>query len=309
MTKRHSFSIDEVKPLYSKKIKIFFLLLPQLVLTFILVLGVLQALIQSLGYIPALNLNDITLSYYRDTLSDPKIQNSILFSLFLAFISATLSVLIGLLICYLFVNQKKHPSWVERIIQVPIIIPHLVVALFIIQFFSQTGIIARLLYALGVDNAQQMMSSFLYQSNGIGIILAYLWKEIPFVIFFVFSLIRQVNNSLGEAAQTLGATRFQAFTRVTLPLCRKTIIIAYFIIFLFAFGSYELPAILGPTLPLSLPEAAYIEYTHPDLLNRPYAMAVNGWILIISLVITGLIALVFIYPNIQRRDQGERHEI
>ena len=53
---------------------------------------------------------------------------------------------------------------------------------------------------------------------------------------------------------------------------------AFLIILAFSFGAYELPFLLGPTLPKALPVQAYIEYLSPDLLNRPYAMALNGLI-------------------------------
>ena len=68
-------------------------------------------------------------------------------------------------------------------------------------------------------------------------------------------------------------------------------------IFLYAFGAYELPNLLGPTLPRTLPELAYIEYTHPDLLNRPYAMAVNGVILAVSVILSLVILKLVNYKG------------
>ena len=50
-----------------------------------------------------------------------------------------------------------------------------------------------------------------------------------------------------------------------------------------------MPLLLGSTLPKALPVQAYLEYTHPDLRHRPYAMAMNGFILLVSL----LLALVY----------------
>ena len=47
------------------------------------------------------------------------------------------------------------------------------------------------------------------------------------------------------------------------------------IIFAFSFGAYEVPFLLGPTTPNALPVKAYIEYSSPELFNRPYAMVIN----------------------------------
>lgn len=124
----------------------------------------------------------------------------------------------------------------------------------------------------------------IYNSHGIGIVIAYLWKEIPFIIYFVIAIMANIDGKLGEAAVNLGAGRLQTFFRVTLPLCMHTICSGFLIIFVFALGAYELPFLLGATTPKALPVQAYIQYTHPDLRNRPYAMALNGMIIVISLV-------------------------
>ena len=42
--------------------------------------------------------------------------------------------------------------------------------------------------------------------------------------------------------------------------------------------------LLGATTPKALPVLAYIQYTHPDLRHRPYAMALNGIVIVVSLL-------------------------
>ena len=90
-----------------------------------------------------------------------------------------------------------------------------------------------------------------------------------------------INGSLGEAAANLGANKLQTFMKVTLPLCMNTVLSGFLIIFVFALGAYELPFILGATTPKALP---VLEYTKPDLRARPYAMAINGILIVISLI-------------------------
>ena len=93
-----------------------------------------------------------------------------------------------------------------------------------------------------------------------------------------------INGNLGEAAVNLGAGRWKAFCKVTLPLCFQTILSGFLIIFVFALGAYEMPFLLGATIPKALPILAYNQYTHPDLRHRPYAMALNGIIIVISMI-------------------------
>lgn len=262
----------------------YILLIPQIILTLLFLIGLANGLIQSLGIVPAFGLTEPTLRYYQEILTRPDMAESILFSLKIALISSVTATIGGIVICGICVIGNYTGSCIQRMIQLPVIVPHVVVALFIINIFSQNGLLARLAYTLGLITDQQQFPIIIYNTEGIGIILAYVWKELPFIVYFVIAMMANINNRLGEAAINLGAAKWQAFFRITLPLCKNTIISGFLIIFVFALGSYELPLLLGATKPKALPILAYQQYIHPDLKNRPYAMALNGVVLIISLI-------------------------
>ena len=267
-----------------KKYTPYLLLIPQILLLIIFVIGLINGITQSFGVIPAFNLTKPTLNYYKEVLSSSQMKSSILFSLYIAFTSSLFAVVIGTLICVIIVMNKKTKWFYEKLIEIPVIVPHIVVAIFILNIFSKSGLMARVLAALGIISSQEQFLNLIYDKYGIGIILAYLWKEIPFIIYFVLAIMSNINDSLGEAAINLGANKYETFKRVTLPLCRNTIFSGFLIIFVFAIGAYEIPQLLGPTLPKALPVLSYIQYIHPNLQNRPYAMALNGIIIIISLI-------------------------
>lgn len=267
-----------------RKLTPYLLLVPQILLTILFLIGLVTGITQSLGVIPAFGLTEPTLMYYKEVLTKPDLLKSVLFSLKLAFSSALMSTAAGVCLCAMLVLSRKTKGKMMRIVQLPIIVPHVVVALFVINICSQNGLLARVCYRLGMIGEQQEFPMLIYDSHGLGIIFAYLWKEIPFIVYFVIALMANIDGKLGEASVNLGANRFQTFFRVTLPLCLHTICSGFLIIFVFALGAYELPFILGATAPKALPVQAYIQYTHPDLRNRPYAMALNGMIIVISLV-------------------------
>ncbi len=277
----------------------YLLLVPQILLALLFAVGLITGITQSLGVVPAFGLKEPTVSYYRDILARPDMMESVLYSLKIAFVSAGLSVVLGVFFCGLLVMREKTGSMVMRVIQLPIVVPHVVAALFIINIFSQNGILARIVYRMGLISDQQQFPLLLHDPHGIGIILAYLWKEIPFIIYFVIALMANINRNLGEAAVNLGAGRWTAFWKITLPLCKNTIISGFLILFVFALGAYELPFLLGATTPKALPILAYQQYIHPDLKNRPYAMALNGIIILISLV------SVFFYFMILQKNTKE----
>lgn len=265
-----------------RKLKPYLLLAPQMILTILFLTGLITGITQSLGVIPAFGLTEPTLKYYKEVLTKPDMAASVLYSLRLAFLSALFSTVAGVLVCAILVTRRMTKGRMMRIVQLPIIVPHVVVALFTVQICSQNGLIARIAYILGFIGEQQEFPAIIYDAHGTGIILAYLWKEIPFIVYFTASLMANIDGKLGEAAVNLGAGKLRTFFSVTLPLCAHTVLSGFLIIFVFALGAYELPFLLGATTPRALPVQAYIQYTHPDLRNRPYAMALNGIIIVVS---------------------------
>ena len=236
----------------------YLLLVPQIIVTLFFIIGLTTGITQSLGVIPAFGLREPTLKYYREVLARPEMLKSVM--------------------------HKKTKGPMMRVIQLPIIVPHVVVAIFMVNIFSQNGLLARIGYALGLLQEQQQFPMLIYDTKGVGVILAYLWKEIPFIIYFVIALMANINEKLGEAAINLGAGRWTAFCKITLPLCKDAVISGFLIIFVFALGAYELPFLLGATSPKALPVLAYQQYIHPDLRNRPYSMALNGIIIVLSVL-------------------------
>lgn len=270
------------------KLAPYLLLAPQILLAILFVAGLIAGITQSFGVIPAFGLTEPTLRYYREIFLRPDLMESVLFSLKTAGLSALLATAGGVFFCGLCVMGGKTRGLSMRVIELPIIVPHAVTALFLISLLSKNGIAARILYSFGWIENQQQFPALIYDQNGAGIILGYLWKELPFMIYFVISLMANINRSLGEAAVNLGAAPRTAFFKITLPLCRNTILSGFLIIFVFALGAYELPMLLGATKPRALPVLAYQQYLHPDLRNRPYAMALNGIIIVISLLSAAL---------------------
>ena len=262
------------------------LLLPFLAVTALVVISVWNILLQSLGLIPAFGLTEPTIEYYRQVLTSETFLSSLAVSLKIAFFSAALATVLGALVCAALVGCRRGN--IVHVVRLPLLVPHAVVALFVITICSQTGLIARGAAALGIIADSTEFPQLLFTDSYVGVILAYLWKEIPFVAYFVLALMSGVSSTLGEAAENLGASPLKSFFLITLPLSMPAITKAFLIIFIFAFGGYELPLILGATLPKALPVQAYLSYMDPNLLNRPYAMAMNGVILIFSMAMAAI---------------------
>lgn len=270
----------------------YLLLLPFLALMALVLWACGNVLAQSLGYVPAFGLTRLTFGYFAAALSRPEVLASIGVSLRIALISAVLAAGFGTLLCAALVGRGHTRGGFLTLVRLPILVPHTVAALFTVLVFSQTGLLARCAAALGLLTESSAFPQLLYTPGATGTILAYLWKEIPFVAYFSLALMASVSGTLGEAAQNLGASRARSFFTVTLPLSLPAILRAFLIIFLFAFGGYELPYLLGATLPKALPVYAYLSYMSPDLKQRPYAMAIFAIILLLSAAMAVLYLLL-----------------
>ena len=257
-----------------KKLTPYLLLVPQLILGTVFITGIVIGITQSLGVIPIFNLYTPTLDYYKEILGREVSLQAFMYSFKIAGVSAVLSILIGIFMCYVLINTKRN-GIINAIVKLPIIVPHTIVALMIVNVMSQNGLLARILFHLNIISDQSDFPLLINDAGGVGVILAYMWKEAPFVIYFVITLMAAISSNLG-------ASRLTAFLKVSLPLCIGNILSAFLIIFVYALGAYELPQILGATLPKALPILSYIEFQKPDLKLRPYAMAYNGILTMIS---------------------------
>lgn len=266
------------------------LLLPLMAVTLTVILACVNVLLQSLGYVPAFGLTKITLEYYREVFKRPEFLSALWVSLRIAFVSALLAAVMGTLLCAALVKRRAGSGMLYTV-RFPILVPHTVVALFVMTLLGQTGIVARAAYGLGLMADYSQFPQLLFTPDYGGAIAGYLWKEIPFVAYYTLALMASVSDTLGEAAENLGASPLRSFFSVTLPMSLPAVSKAALIIFIYTFGGYELPALLGSTLPKALPVQAYITYLSPDLLQRPLAMAMFGVILMLSVLMAALYSI------------------
>ena len=161
-----------------RQLKILLLLLPFLAVTGLVLVSVWTVLAQSLGYIPAFGLTEPTLDYYIQVFANEDFLGAVLVSLRIALWSAVLAAVLGVLVCAALIRCRKTEGGLLYAVRIPILVPHAVVAVFVVQIFSQTGLIARAGYALGLLEDYSQFPQLLYTPSYLGAILAYLWKEL-----------------------------------------------------------------------------------------------------------------------------------
>lgn len=138
----------------------------------------------------------LSLDWYGRILVNPAIQSAATNSLVLALCAATAATVIALLAALAMSKAFARSDAVEAVLNMPLILPEIVVAVATLMLFVALGL-----------------------NLGLGtMILAHTAFCIPFAYLPIRARLQGMNQSYGEAAQDLYATRFRCFRRVTLPL-------------------------------------------------------------------------------------------
>ena len=107
------------------------------------------------------------------------------------------------------------------------------------------GVINTFLFWSGLRSPDHPISQLLYSRFAVILVLAYIW--LPFVALPIFVSLENLDRSLLEAAADLGASRWQAFLRVTLPLTTPGIVAAFLFVFIPTVGEFVTPSLVGGT--------------------------------------------------------------
>lgn len=278
------------------------MLAPVVIVLVTLFLGALgTALVQSLGYAPIYRIDEFpSFRWYRELFAQPGFWRSMLYTFYYAIVPTVVGLALSIFLALTLRKRFAGKTLFQYIYKLPLMIPYLVGVALTILLFTNGGIIARSLYALGIIESTGEFPRLLYTHGGWGIMLVYLWKQIPFMTLLIFSVLLGLGEESEEASATLGANGWQTFWHVTLPQIMPGIISGTVIVFAFNFGSFEVPFILGGGFPNTLPVEAWRAFDNPDYTNRPRAMA----IVMVIAAISG--AILYLYLAAYRRFERRR---
>ena len=242
----------------SDRLKIFLLLLPAMSLIVILFFGgLVVGLMRSFNYMPVIGLTSPDWSAYVSVFTDKEFYLSFLLTFHIAFTSTVISSILAIGAALLLRRQFVGRAIVNFLFQLNLTVPHLVGAIGILYLFSQSGSFARLAAEWGMIARPGDFPALVFDPYAIGIILQYVWKEVPFIGVIILANMQSIGEDYESVARSLGANRWQSFRHVLLPLIFPGVLSASVMVFAFTFGAYEIPAILGSSYPAALPVLAY----------------------------------------------------
>ena len=218
-------------------------------------------------FYPLLNIFRLTLTSetISDVLNRPYIIQVAWFTFWQAAVSTGLTLLLGLPAAYLFARYEfPGRNLLKALATVPFVMPTVVVAAAFRTLLGDNGPVNQALMALSGRETPVLQ---LEQTLTI-ILLAHIFYNLGVVIRLVGGFWANMNPRMVEAAQVLGASPWQAFRTVTLPLLRPPLMSASLLIFLFTFTSFGVILLLGgpgfSTLETEI-YRQYVTFLEPDV--------------------------------------------
>ncbi|MET0421162.1 MAG: iron ABC transporter permease [Acidimicrobiia bacterium] len=220
----------------------------------------------------------LDLSPIGDVLADPSTRHVLWFTVWQATVSTVLTLIVALPGAAI-VSRYRFPgrAAVRALVTVPFVLPTVVVGAAFVALLGPGGPLG----ALGLDQTVW------------AILLAHVFFNYAVVLRTVGGLWAHLDPHQEEAARMLGATRWRAFSAVTLPALRPAIAAASAIVFLFTFTSFGVILILGGPRFATLETEIYRQTA--QLLHLDVAAALT----VVQMV--AVLALLFVTSRLEGR--------
>ena len=221
-------------------------------------------------------------------------SEEVLFSIRLSLVTSTLSTLLCFLIgipCAYALARCRIPlrKFCRLVLELPLSLPYLVLGLCLLMMFSSGP--GKLLREWGIRII----------FDPAGIVMAQWMVNIPFVIRLIRTALEELDGRLEFIAGTLGASRWQRFWTITLPLCRNSLLMAAILTWSRAIGEFGATLMLVGVTRMkteTLPASIYLNISTGD----------NGMAMASAIILLGLSGAALMLSALLQRRAASRME-
>ena len=239
---------------------------------------------------------------YARAFADDRFWSSTLHTVLYIVVTVPGSLLVGLGLALL-ANKPFKIKWPVRLgLLLPWALPLVFAGLIFRWFFEyRTGVVNNWLMALGMEPPQWLSDPTLAFW---AICIAIIWKASSFMALMLLAGLQTIPKSLYEAAEVDGASNWQQFWEITLPMLRPAIFVALIFRTITAVQTFDIPFAMTGGGPGDATEtlAMYIHKTTLDFLDFGYGSALAALMFVISMVATSG------YLRYTRRSSGRNAE-
>ena len=218
-----------------------------------------------------------SLRWYEKMFADSTMMEAVLYTVIIAVIATVVATVVGTITAIgLSKSRKVVQKMVERINDLPVMNPDIVTAISLLMFFSVLTV-----------------------KKGFGtLLIAHIMFCIPYVMLSVTPKLRSLDPNLIDAAMDLGATPFQALTKVIVPQIKPGIVSGALIAFTMSFDDFVISYF---TTGNGVSNISILVYTMSKRVNP----SINALSTIVILLITLALGIVNIVPMVREKREKD----
>jgi len=231
----------------------------------------------------------LTWAQFLDATTTPRVLASYRLTFGASFLAALLNAVFGLITAWVLVRYEfPGKRLVDALVDLPFALPTAVAGIALTALWAQNGWLGSWL-------------PFKVSFTPVGVWVALVFIGLPFVVRTLQPVLEELHRELEEAAATLGATRWQTFTKVIFPLLTPALLTGFALAFARALGEYGSVIFIAGNMPMISEITPLLIITKLEQYDYAGATALAVVMLVVSFALLLLINLLQAWA---RRRQG-----
>jgi len=195
----------------------------------------------------------------------------------LATVSTLVLVVLGTpLAWWLATTSRRIKPTIESLVALPLVLPPTVLGFYLLILLGPEGAIGKLVQGLG---GPSLAFSFT------GLVIGSVIYSLPFVVQPLKDAFSTINPSIHEAASTMGASAWDRFFSVTVPLARHGFLTAITLGFAHTLGEFGVVLMIGGNIPGKTQVLSIAIYDHVEAMDYAQAHLLAGGLLALSFIL------------------------
>jgi sulfate transport system permease protein len=226
---------------------------------------------------------ELTWPEFWTIVTTPRVMASYRLTFGASFAAALVNAVFGLLVAWVLVRYHfPGKKLVDALVDLPFALPTAVAGIALTALYAGNGWIGQFLEPMG----------FKVAFTPLGIFVALTFIGLPFVVRTVQPVLEDIESELEEAAATLGANRWQTFTRVIFPALFPALMTGFALAFARAIGEYGSVIFIAGNMPMISEITPLLIITKLEQYDYAGATALSVVMLVISFILLLIINLL-----------------
>jgi len=235
----------------------------------------------------------LTWPQFWETVTSPRVLASYRLTFGASFAAALLNAFFGLIIAWVLVRYEfPAKRFIDALVDLPFALPTAVAGIALTALYAGNGWIGQYLAPLGIKVSY----------TPLGVFVALTFIGLPFVVRTLQPVLEDLHKEIEEAAATLGANRWQTFSRVLFPIMMPALLTGFALAFARALGEYGSVIFIAGNMPMISEITPLLIITKLEQYDYAGATAIAVVLLVVSFVL--LLAINLIQAWARKRQGG-----